>query len=100
MKPRYAVLWCSRDEVESGRLEPHADGFELSGRAGALSLRFADVTDAAIARGQDQRLRGLPVLALLLCGGASVRIASLEGAGVLHELVECVKRAGLTIPAA
>ena len=97
MKPRYAVLWCGSDEVESGRLEPHADSFDLRGRNGGLSVAFADVTASAIARGADERLRGLPVLALLLRGGASLRIASLEGAGALHELAELVERRALAI---
>ena len=83
MKPRYAVLWCGNDEVESGRLEPHPGGFELHGRNSEVSVPFADVTDATIARGADQRLRGLPVLALLLRGGASLRIASLDRKSVV-----------------
>jgi len=91
------VVWCGSDEVESGRLEPHADGFELRGRNRGLSVAFADVAEAAIARGADDRLRGLPVLALLLRGGAYVRIASLEGAGALHELAECVERGVVAI---
>jgi hypothetical protein len=99
MRPRYAVLWCTGEDVESGRLEARADGFDFEGRTGGCAIRFADVTGAAIARGRDQRLRGLPVLALLLRGGAAVRIASLEGSGALHELAERVERAGVGVPA-
>jgi hypothetical protein len=93
VKANYAVLWCGDAEVESGRLERRADGFELRGRNHALAVTFTDVAGAAIARGSDQRLRGLPVLALLLRGGTALRIASLEGSGALHELTECVERA-------
>lgn len=92
-EPRYAVLWCGEGEVESGRLEPLADRFEVRGRSGGLSIPFADVSGATIARGREQRLRGLPVLALVLRDGARLRIASLEGAGALHELAERVGRA-------
>jgi hypothetical protein len=93
VKATYAVLWCGGEAVESGRLEPRAEGLELRGRNRALSIRFADVAQVAIARGSDQRLRGLPVLSLLLRGGAALRIASLEGSGALHELAEWVERA-------
>ncbi|HEY3185707.1 MAG TPA: hypothetical protein VGJ77_22875 [Gaiellaceae bacterium] len=93
MKATYAVLWCGGEAVESGRLEPRTEGLELRGRNRALSIDFTEVTGAAIARGADQRLRGLPVLSLLLRGGTALRIASLEGSGALHELAECIERA-------
>ncbi len=93
----YAVVWSSGDEIGSGRLDPFADRFDLCGRERSFSIRFSELLGAAIARGQGERLRGLPVLVLRRTSGAAVRIATLEGAGVLHELAQHVERAGLAV---
>ncbi len=96
-KRSYAVVWSRGDEIGSGRLDPFADRFDLCGRERSFSIRFSELLGAAIARGQGERLRGLPVLVLRPVSGVSVRIATLEGAGVLHELVQHVERAGLAV---
>jgi hypothetical protein len=93
----YAVVWSSGAEIRSGRLDPFADRFELCGRERSFSIPFSELLGAAIARGRGERLRGLPVLVLRPIGGGSVRIATLEGAGVLHELAQHVERAGLAV---
>jgi hypothetical protein len=93
----YAVVWSDGEGVVSGRLEPRADRFDLRGRDRWFSLPFSGLASASIARGHADRLRGLPVLVLRPRGAAAVRIASLEGAGALHELAGHVQRAGLTI---
>jgi len=95
----YAVVWSVGRDIHSGRLDLHAGGLELHGRDTVLRLRFRDVSGASIGRGRDERLRGLPVLRLAGSGGTSIRIASLQGAGVLHELAHAVERAGLTVAA-
>jgi hypothetical protein len=95
MKTQYAVVWSRNGDVESGRLERHADAFELHGKRGLFSIPFGEVSGAAIRRDPGSRLRGLPVLALRLHAGALVSIASLEGAGALHELVAWVERGGV-----
>ena len=99
MKSSYAVLWSSGQALGSGRLEPHADRFEVYGRDERFSILFSDLADASIARGHADRLRGLAVLLLQRRDGAPVRIASLEGPGVLHELAQHVERAGFTVAA-
>jgi hypothetical protein len=83
---RYAVLWTDGDAPHSGRLDAHADRLELHGRDAALVVPFADVAEARIERGPADRLRGLPVLALRRRDGSQLRVASLDGPGVLHEL--------------
>jgi hypothetical protein len=94
MKPTahrsYAVAWSSDGDIVSGRLELRGDGFELCGRDRGRSIPFSQLTDAAIARGKRDRLYGLPVLALGLCGASPLRIASLEGVGALHELAALI----------
>ena len=98
MKRSYAVLWSTDGDTGPGRLDPLEDSFELQGRNRRLSIPFADLAGASIARGSDDRLRGLPVLALSLRNGSpTVRIASLEGAAILHELADRVEYAGLTV---
>jgi len=82
----YAVLWSDGDTVGSGRLEASGNRFELHGRETRVSIPFSDVASASISRRQVDRLRGLPVLLLRRGGREPVRIASLEGPGVLHEL--------------
>jgi hypothetical protein len=88
---RYAVLWSGgRGPIGSGRLELVDDRIELSSRDGFVSVPLASVTGARIARDADDRLRGLPVLALSY-GDGGVRIASLEGTGALYEIARLVE---------
>jgi hypothetical protein len=95
----YAVVWDAGDDLTSGRLEFVSEGLQLRGRQHEVAIPFADVRAAAVAREQKDRLRGLPVLALRLRSGGVVRIATLEGAGVLHELVARFHEAGLPVVA-
>jgi hypothetical protein len=81
--------------MTSGRLDSLADRFELSGRGQHLWILFAELSSASIARGPGDRLHGLPVLELGRDGRPPVRIASLEGAGALHEVFAKVERAGV-----
>ena len=99
VKRSYAVVWSSPEGVDSGRLEPGAGGFELVGRGHPLSIGFPDLEEVSIARGSGERLRGLPVLVLGRLHGGEVRIASLEGAAVLHELMQHAVQTGLTVGA-
>lgn len=94
MKRSYAVVWSSNGDGDAGRLEPFPDRFELHGRGRPISIPFAELTAASIARRRGDRLLGLPVLALALRDRPTLRIASLEGAGFLRELAERVERAG------
>jgi hypothetical protein len=95
VKSSYAVVWSSPEGVEAGRLEPGADRFDLVGRDHLLSVEFPDLAGVSIARGHGERLRGLPVLVLRPLRGGEVRIASLEGAAILHELLQHAVQAGL-----
>ena len=99
MKRSYAVVWSSGHAVRSGRLEAGADRFELYGRDYRFSILFSDLAGASIVRRRADRLRGLRVLRLVPRDGPPLRIASLEGAGVLHELAHHIERSGLTVAA-
>jgi hypothetical protein len=93
----YAVVWSDDVTSGSGRLEVLRDRFELYGRDRRLSILFSELTAAAINRGARDRLRGLPVLTLTTRSGAPLRIASLEGAGALHELAARIAYTGLSV---
>lgn len=99
MRRSYAVVWSRNGDLRSGRLDTFDDRFELRGRSGGAVVPFASLRRAAILRSTRDRLRGLPVLRLELTGEEPVRIASLEGAAVLHELADRVERAGLSVSA-
>jgi hypothetical protein len=92
VKRSYAVVWSNGHGVDSGRLEPRGDRFELVGRDHARSVGFGDIVGLSIARQNGERLRGLPVLVLRLTAGDEVRVASLEGTAVLHDLVDLVEQ--------
>jgi hypothetical protein len=97
MKQAYAVVWSENGSVTSGRLDSLGDRFELTGRGQHLSIPFAELRSASIARGASDRLHGLPVLELARDGRPPVRIASLEGTGALHELFAKVERVGVAV---
>jgi hypothetical protein len=88
MSRTYAVVWSENGSTASGRLDAFGDRFELDARTKRVSIPFAEVAGASIERGRKYRLRGLPVLQLGRIGGPPVRIASLEGTAVLHELFD------------
>jgi hypothetical protein len=91
----YAVVWENGARVDSGRLEPGFDSLRLVGRERLLAVSYAGLADVTIARRADERLRGLPVLVLRRHDGGEVRVASLEGAPVLRELLEHIVASGV-----
>lgn len=86
MRP-VGVLWSERNErPHTGRLELLPDRLAFVGSDLRTEVAFDEIGTAHLARGAADRLRGLPVLVLVLRTGETVRIASLEGTGALHEL--------------
>jgi hypothetical protein len=86
MKGTAAVLWVLWGTFHPGSLEVHRDRLELRARRRAVAIPFDSVREFTIERGPASRINGLPVLRLQLATGDVVRLASLEGTGVLHEL--------------
>jgi hypothetical protein len=91
MAGTHAVIWSVDGARGAGRLEPFADRFELVGRHRRLTLPFTDLTGVAIGRGHGDRLLGMPVLVIQRRSGSTVRIAALEGPGLLHDLAARVE---------
>jgi hypothetical protein len=88
----HAVLWSSEGSRCAGRLESFSDRFELVGRNRRLTLRFTDLIAFSIGRDRGDRLLGMPVLVLRRRAGEAVRIAALEGPGLLHDLAARIER--------
>jgi hypothetical protein len=80
------VVWNMRDVTSPGRLQLRGDRVTLTSKGYTLSFPGRSIASLTIERAPSQRLRGLPVLHLRLVGDVSVFVASLDGAGSLHEL--------------
>jgi hypothetical protein len=95
----YAVVWSENDgPLYAGKVELGRRWLVLAGaaRPALESLRrlfFEEVADVHVERQAASRLAGRPTLVLERRQGGSVRIASVEGAGALHELAEALAAA-------
>jgi hypothetical protein len=84
----YAVVWRENEgEAYAGELALDPDSVVLRGAASGMReslrrLRYDSLADARLERRQS------PLLVLLDPRGNRVEVASLEGAGALHELAE------------
>ena len=81
-----AILWTMHGRAHAGSLEAHHDRLELRARGRVVAIPFRSVAQFTIERGPAVRINGLPVLTLHLVEGDVVRLASLQGVGVLHEV--------------
>lgn len=90
----YAVLWSQGDgPTMAGKLELADDAILLEGQNGRVvhvSLPLAAVASARIGRTGVERLHGRPVLLIDMRCGQRIRVATLAGAGALHELADAV----------
>jgi hypothetical protein len=73
-------------KVHAGSLEAHDDRLEFRARGRAFGIPLQAIAQFTIERGPAARINGLPVLTLFLIEGDVIRLASLEGVGVLHEI--------------
>jgi hypothetical protein len=90
------VIWSRDDVTRAGRLDAAGGRLTLSAREETFAFASGSIVSFTIDRAPRERLRGLPVLRLLLNDGQVLRIASLDGAGSLHELAA---RIGASQPA-
>jgi hypothetical protein len=86
MKGTAAVLWTLHGRVHTGSVEAHDDRLKFRSRDRVAAIPLDSIAQFAIERGPAVRINGLPVLTLFLIEGDVIRLASLEGTGVLHEL--------------
>jgi hypothetical protein len=94
----YAVLWADPvEEVEPGKLELESAGLRFEGAHGASAGRvhrvyYEDIEAVHVGRDPAERVAGKPALVLDLAVGGPLRIASIDGAGTVNELVEELAR--------
>jgi len=94
----YAVIWSDTgDAFAVGKLELGANAlrFEGSSETGTPHVHrvpYAEIASVHVERGGRERLRGKPTLVLELSGGGRLRIGSVDGPGILTELVERLGR--------
>jgi hypothetical protein len=86
MRGTFAVLWTHNGQVHTGSVELRNDLLEFRGRTTALTVPLTAVTHFEIERSAADRINGLVALKLDLDGGVVVRVASLQGMGVLLQL--------------
>jgi hypothetical protein len=90
MKLELPVIWTVGGATHAGRIELVDDRVTLTSGIDSVSFAAATIAAFAIERAPAERLRGLPVLSARLADGRVVRVASLGGAGSLHELAAWV----------
>jgi len=90
MRPELPVVWKLHDTTCAGGLRIDDDRVTLTSKGQTLCFSGGSISSFAVERAPAERLRGLPVLCLRLDGGIAVRVASLGGAGSLHELAALI----------
>lgn len=89
----YAVVWTENGGApRAGRLELGSASLRLGGEPGR-ELTYDEIVDVRIDRHPKLRLAGRPTLVIESRAGNSIRVASLDGMGTLHELAECLHSA-------
>jgi hypothetical protein len=79
-------MWTLYGRLHAGSVEVHDDRLELRSRDRVAAVPLDSIAQSTIERGPAVRINGLPVLTLFLIEGDVLRLASLEGTSVLHEL--------------
>jgi len=94
-EPRsYAVVWRERrGPVLAGKLELCAESVRLegatrSGRAAAMEIPYASISEVRIGRAPEERIDGRPSVVLECAGNGAVTLAGATGVGIVHELAD------------
>ena len=86
MRRTFPVIWSLHGDTQTGKLEVTKERLELTSRGYTFAFPRDSVTHFDVERGAGARIRGLPTLKIRLVGEHVLRIASLGGAGSLHEI--------------
>lgn len=90
----YAAVWQEPGgAVLAGRLELRPsyvllEGTGPSGDPWLERISYEELEDVRIGRSPSERLGGRPVLVIERRGGGALRVASVDGAGFLHEIAQ------------
>lgn len=89
------MLWSEPAEpVRAGKLELEPNALCFEGANGTRNSRhvhrvyYEDIEAVHVGRSVRERLAGRPALVVDLAVGGPLRIGSVQGAGILHELAE------------
>jgi hypothetical protein len=93
MRKTFPIVWALHDRTHTGKFEAFKERLELSSRGYTLSFPRSSVTHFMVERGAGTRIRGLAAITIRLAGGDVVQVASLGGAGSLHEIAELLATA-------
>jgi hypothetical protein len=88
MAATYPVVWMLDGETYTGGLELRSGRVTLTGVDRVLSFCAGSVAHAEIERDPSDRIRGLPVLRIVLHEGEELSVASVSGLGSLNEIAE------------
>ena len=94
MRKTFPVIWALHGRTHTGKLEVLKERVGLTSRGYTFSFPRAAVVNSVVERTAESRIRGLPAVTVQLMGGEIVRVASLAGAGSLHELTQLLAVAG------
>jgi hypothetical protein len=94
----YAVIWSDPvEDVEAGKLELEPNALRFEGTHGAAAGRvhrvyYEDIEAVHVGREAAERVAGKPSIVLDLAVGGPLRIASINGPGMVSELAEHLAR--------
>jgi len=86
MRKTFPVLWSFHGNTHTGKLEATKERIELTSRGYTLAFAHDSIVHSVVERSPETRIRGLTSITVRLVGEEVVRIASLGGAGSLHEI--------------
>jgi hypothetical protein len=94
MRKTFPVIWSLHGNTNAGKLEVTKERIELSSRGYTFAFPRDSVFHFVVDRGAESRIRGLAAITISLAGGEVVRIASLGGAGSLHDVAALLAPTG------
>ena len=86
MRKTFPVIWSLHGETHTGKLDVTKERIELTSRGYTFAFPRDSVIHFVVERSAEARIRGLTSIKIRLVGEHVVRIASLGGAGSLHEI--------------
>ena len=86
MRKTFPVIWSLHGDTHTGKLEVTKERIELTSRGYTFAFPRDSVIQFVVERAAQTRIRGLTSISVLIVGEQVVRIASLGGAGSLHEI--------------
>ena len=94
MRRTFPVIWSLHGDTQTGKLEVTKERMELTSRGYTFAFPAIPSPNSTSNAAPGPQIRGLPSLRIRLVGEHVVRVASLGGAGSLHEISALLAAAG------